>query len=84
MDSQEIASDAGGAQADSGGISHVLSFHDLRIVGKEKKKTWCLTLSAKRPPAKKKKRNWCKPSTKKSRKKHPYYNCVITIDQNDS
>ena len=61
----------------------VLSFHDLRIVGKREKENLVFDIVIPKGLKKEEKKKLVQDINHEVQKLHPYYNCVITIDEND-
>ncbi|NLO97781.1 MAG: cation transporter [Peptococcaceae bacterium] len=61
----------------------VLSFHDLRIVGKGEKENLVFDIVIPKGLKKEEKKKLVQDINHEVQKLHPYYNCVITIDEND-
>lgn len=61
----------------------VLSFHDLRIVGQGERENVIFDVVVKRGTSSEEEKMLRKAIHQDVRDKHPYYNCIITFDQND-
>jgi cation diffusion facilitator family transporter len=61
----------------------VLSFHDLRIVGKGEKRNFLFDVVVQNGASKEAIKKLRQAITRKVQEKHPYSHCVLTFDQND-
>ncbi len=61
----------------------VLSFHDLRIVGKGERENLVFDVVVKKGITHEEKKKLRQAITARVHEQHAYYNCVITFDQND-
>ncbi|HEX3012503.1 MAG TPA: cation transporter, partial [Syntrophomonadaceae bacterium] len=65
------------------GFSEVLSFHDLRIVGRGQRENLVFDVVVKKGVTLKEEKILRQAITEKVQQQHPFCNCVITFDQND-
>lgn len=61
----------------------VLAIHDLRIVGQGEKKNLVFDAVVENSISKEDEKELVKAINSQVQEKHPYYNCIITFDQND-
>ncbi|NLL52194.1 MAG: cation transporter [Peptococcaceae bacterium] len=83
LDSEELASMQSELEQILEKFPTVLSFHDLRIVGKGEKENLVFDIVIPKTTKKEEQKKLVQAINQKVQESHPYYNCVITIDQND-
>lgn len=64
-------------------LPKVLSFHDFRIVGKGERENLVFDIVVRNGTRKEEEEALYQAINQKVKTRHPYYNCVITFDQND-